>query len=108
MITTLILGDGAQTEVRDPHAIPFPEGPLWDRLGHELVFGNDPEDVARGYAESPEEVARLSDLFWEGYGRARWLAEAREYGLLEELVELGNEELYARLLQERTRRDDPS
>jgi hypothetical protein len=108
MGTGILLKDGPRTEVRDPHAIPFPEGPIWDRLGHELVFGNEPKEVAREYAEPPEEVERLSNLFWDGYSRAMWLAEAKEYGLLEELVELDNLRLYARLLEERTRRDDPS
>jgi hypothetical protein len=104
MGTTILLKAGPRQEVCDPHAIPFPEGPIWERLGHELVFGNEPEAVARQYGEPPEEVTRLSDLFWDGYDRARWLAEAREYGLLAQLVELDNDRLYARLLKERRRR----
>lgn len=99
MGTVILLKAGPRKEVCDPHAIPFPEGQIWERLGHELVFGNEPEDVAREYGEPPEEVTRLSSLFWDGYDRARWLAEAGEYGLLTELVELGNDRLYARLLE---------
>ena len=44
-------------ELPDPHAIPFPDGPLWDRLGHELVYGREPEDVAREYGELKERLA---------------------------------------------------
>jgi hypothetical protein len=108
MGTTALMSAGPRMEVRDPHAFPYPEGTIWDRLGHELIAGNEPEDFARRYGEPLEEVERLSDLFWNGYGRACWLAEAREYGLLEELVELDNDRLYARLLKERVHRDLPS
>ena len=104
MTTTLLFGEGPVRELPDPHAIPFPDGPLWDRLGHELIYGREPEDVAREYGEPVQEVERLSDLFWDGYGRSRWLAEAAEYGLLDELVALRGGELYARLLKERAAR----
>ena len=106
MGTTILLKAGPRREVCDPHAIPYPAGLIWERLGHELVFGNEPEAVARHGGEPPEEVTRLSDLFWDGYDRARWLAEAREYGLLEQLVELHNDRLYARLLEKGVPRDE--
>jgi hypothetical protein len=92
-------------EARDPHAVPFPQGRLWDRLGFELVCGEDPERVAREYGEPVETVREINDLFWDGYSRYRWLEEAEEYGLLEEALALPNEELYARLLIERERPD---
>ena len=105
MDTTTLMKEGPRTEVLDPHAVPFPGGPVWDRLGHELVYGREPEEVATEYGEDAREVERLSGLFWDGYGRSMWLAEAEEYGLLAELVVLPNDELYARLLTERRRRD---
>ncbi len=104
MGTTTLMKAGPRTDVPDPHAVPFPNGPVWDRLGHELIFGRDPEEVAGEYGEDVREVRRLSGLFWDGYGRSEWLAEAEEYGLLDELVKLPNEALYERLLAERRRR----
>lgn len=95
--------DGPSTRVADPHAVPFPEGPLWDRLGHELVYGRDPVQVAYEYGESVGAVKELDDLFWDGYSRSRWLEEAEEYGILQEAIGLDNEALIARLEEERTR-----
>jgi hypothetical protein len=108
MATTTLMREGPLTEVPDPHAVPFPRGHLWDRLGHELVYGREPGTVAREYGEDAREVERLSRLFWDGFERSVWLAEAEEYGLLEELVQLANGELYARLLDERRRRGPDS
>ena len=106
MGTTILTKPGRRTEVADPHAVPYPSGPVWDRLGHELVYGREPETVAREYDEDPGEVERLSALFWDGYGRSVWLAEAEEHGLLDELVRLPNDELFARLEEERPTRND--
>ncbi len=106
--TTILLRGGPMTEVPDPHAVPFPQGELWDELGHELACGREPEAVAREYGEDPGEVEHLSRLFWDGYSRSAWLAEAEEYGLLEELLTLVSDELYPRLLQERRSRGEHS
>lgn len=106
METTTLMKEGPPTEIPDPHAVPYPEGPVWDRLGHELVYGREPEEVAKEYGEGAREVERLSRLFWDGFDRSVWLAEAEEYGLLDErLVMLESDELHARLEDERRRRD---
>ncbi len=104
MDTTTLMKEGPRTEIPDPHAVPYPEGPVWDRLGHELVYGRGPEEVAKEYGEDVREVERLSRLFWDGFERSVWLAEAEEYGLLDErLVTLANDELHAGLEDERRR-----
>lgn len=105
MATTKLMKEGTLMHVSDPNAIPFPEGPLWDRLGLELVCGEDPEEVARAYGEPVEALKELSDLFWDGYSRSRWLEEAiEEHGLCsEEAVRLDNDALISRLREERTR-----
>ena len=90
--------------IEDPHAFPYPEGPLWDRLGHELVYGRSPGEVAAEYGEPDEAVRALSAAFWGGYYRSCLLGEAEEYGLLEELALLPNRELRDRLVLERSSR----
>jgi len=103
--TTILMKQGPRTEVDDPGAVPYPEGPVWDRIGLELVCGCEPAEIAEEYGEDPAEVRRLSELFWGGYSRARWLTEADEYGILGRLVALPNDELYETLLVERRRRN---
>lgn len=102
MDSTTMMNEGRLARVPDPYAAPFPEGPIWDRLGHELVYGRDPVRVAYEYGESVEAVKELDDLFWGGYSRSCWLAEAEEYGILQEAVRLDNDALIARLEEERT------
>ena len=104
MDTTTLMGAGPRKDVPDPYAVPYPSGPLWDELGHELVYGRDPETVAREYGRDPAEVQQLSCLFWRGFSRSAWLAEAEGYGLLDDLKLLPNKELHARLEKERARR----
>ena len=104
MGTTILMVPGPPKEVDDPGAVPYPEGPLWDRLGHELVYGREPAEVAEEYGVDPAEVSRLGEMFWESYSRAVWLAEAFEYSLLEELVGLPNRSLFERLQDERRNR----
>ncbi len=106
MGTTTLMKEGPRAEVLDPHAVPYPEGSVWDRLGHELVYGRAPEEVAKEYGEDAREVERLSRLFWDGFDRSVLLAEAEECGLLDErLVMLDSDELHARLEDERRLRD---
>ena len=110
MDTTILLKEGPRQEVSDPHALGFPEGPLWDLLGHEIVFGREPEAVAAEYDAPMPEVLRLDRLFWSGYDRACMLAEAREWGLdLNDLVRLDNDALRKRLVrEEQSREGSPS
>lgn len=96
--------DNAAVSIEDPHAFPYPEGPVWDRLGHELVYGRSPGEVAAEYGEPEEAVRALSDTFWGGYYRSCLLGEAEEYGLLEELALLPNRDLRDRLVLERSSR----
>ena len=97
--------DSAVLRIVDPHAVPYPEGPVWDRLGHELVWGRSPGEVAAEYGEPEEAVRALSDAFWGGYYRSCLLEEAEGYGLLEELALLPNRELAGRLAFERSSRN---
>jgi hypothetical protein len=105
MATTKLMKEETLTHVSDPNAIPFPEGPLWDRLGFELICGEDPEEVARVYGEPVETLKELNDLFWNGYSRSCWLDEAiDEHGLSpEEAVRLDNNALISLLREKRTR-----
>ncbi len=95
-------------EVVDPNAVPYPTGPLWEWLGHELVYGNEPAEVAAEHGADAQELARLSDLFWRSYSRSAWLSEAQEYGLLGEALRLNNDALQARLAAERSPRNQRS
>lgn len=103
MDTTILMNEGPSTRVPDPHAVPYPEGPIWDRLGHELVYGREPGIVAAEYGEDDGEVECLFRLFWDGYDRSMLLTEAEEHGLLRELVSLPSDRIHARLLRERPR-----
>ena len=95
-------------DVIDPNAVPYPTGPLWERLGHELVYGNEPAEVAAKHGADAQELARLSDLFWRSFSRMAWLSEANELGFLGEALRLNNDALQARLAAERSPRNQRS
>ena len=96
--------DNGAVRIDDPHAFPYPEGPLWDRLGHELVYGRSPGEVAAEYGEPEEAVRALSAAFWGEYYRSCLLGEAEEYGLPEELALLPTCALRDRLVLARSSR----
>ncbi len=77
-------------------------------MGHELVYGNEPAEVAAEHGADAQELTRLSELFWQSFSRSAWLSEANELGFLGEALRLNNDALQARLAVERSPRNQRS